>query len=127
MSFPHKRASVLSVRKNETQKGIYSPYTSFGNYFIFSSSSNSQDSMMILVHALSHMANPESVKSRNNVIMGVMSWFRSSHQPSSQEIYANPAYKHMKYLYGTHLMSTVDTLITLHLQHGGSSGKMFAI
>ena len=89
ISFPHSNAKVVSTKHNLTQKGIYAPFTEFGNYFVFaqnfhSSQANHNKDTMILTHALSHMKNPQSVSKINKWLISATSLFGSNFQPSSQ-------------------------------------------
>ena len=118
VSFPQKGARVSSVSYLNLTAGIYAPYTSFGNYFVFGNNFNSfsknKRNNMLLAHALSHMKNPESVRLRSQYLLGLTGALGSNNQPNPSEIFINPAYNSLSFVYGSHLQSAVPTSVTFH-------------
>lgn len=65
VGYPHENPIVSSTAAHEERKGLYTPFTDIGNYYIFHdlfdpTKFDEKVDPMILVHVLSHVKNPIS-------------------------------------------------------------------
>ena len=108
ISFPHSNLKIIGFRHHERQVGLYQPFTTLGNYFVYGTSFNlnaasHSDQIMILAHSLPNIVNPQSKQTLTGWAVSASSWFNLNVQPSNDDAYTHPVVEHLGFLYGSHL------------------------
>lgn len=85
VGFPENNLRVTNVVNPVRRKGLFSPYTSYRNYFVYEDGFNpnrtQREPGMILAHSLSQVANPEAKRTVTKLVLWALSYFDANLQP----------------------------------------------